>query len=284
MLSESEKLKLKEANLKLLDEFSRVCSNNDIPFFLSSGSCLGAIRHQGMIPWDDDIDVMFFERDAERLASAMKNDLSDGFFYQTCETDPDFNFTNRKLCLNGTTCIRYGAEDRDIHHGIKIDIYPLHDCASNKLVFLWQQCWAMLYFLLLMDRPPLNHGLAVRLVAKAAQGALRKTPLKKIAKKQMDKYVGNDTGFICSFSCGWRNVKEVFPSKVFAPPKYVIFEGRQMPVPNDAHAYLSRFYGDDYMIPPPLCERNSGSHETLFIDFDNSYEIYRGVKYLTRAC
>ena len=117
---------MQSREVQLLDEFARVCRKRGIPFFLAYGTCLGAIRHKGFIPWDDDIDVFVFARDLTRLQEAMLSDLNKGYFYQTNETDHNFNMTITRLRLDGTTALNVENADRDMHQGVYIDIYPLN--------------------------------------------------------------------------------------------------------------------------------------------------------------
>lgn len=93
---------LKRIELAMLDEFVRICDANGIDYFLSGGTCLGAARHKGFIPWDDDIDVGMLREDYDRFAQACKTELSDGFIFQDMNTEPNCGLVFGKIRKKGT--------------------------------------------------------------------------------------------------------------------------------------------------------------------------------------
>ena len=106
----------------MLHELDRVCKKNNLKYALSSGTCLGAVRHGGFIPWDDDIDVYMCWSDAEKLVKC-QSDFETKYFVQNYKTDPQFPSTHYRLCDSSTSCFLEETKGLDVNHGIFIDIY-----------------------------------------------------------------------------------------------------------------------------------------------------------------
>ena len=130
--------KLHECLLLILDEIDRICCENNIPYFLDSGSALGAIRHGGFIPWDDDIDVGMLRENYDRFIQVAKEELSDRFFLQTTETESEYLGFNAKIRLNGTFFPEKVNEGKNIHQGIFVDVFPFDYISDNKNLALFE--------------------------------------------------------------------------------------------------------------------------------------------------
>ena len=121
---------LKDIQKVILDtalEADRICRKNEIPYSLAFGSLLGAVRHGGFIPWDDDMDLIMLRKDYERFIKVCKTDLNPGFFLMTAEAEPDYPFNFAKIVKEGTLFAERGYEYKNIHKGVYVDIFPLDD-------------------------------------------------------------------------------------------------------------------------------------------------------------
>lgn len=116
-------LQLKE--LEGLKEIDRICRKHGIEYMLSWGSAIGAIRHQGFIPWDDDIDVCMKWNDYLKFKEVCKTELDSRYFYQDWESDPYYYSSWAKIRMNDTTSIMRKMKDYPIHGGICLDVFPL---------------------------------------------------------------------------------------------------------------------------------------------------------------
>ena len=115
----TETQKLQKLILYIADEIIRICEKNDIPYNITAGTLLGAVRHKGFIPWDDDFDIAMSREDYERFLKACKKDLDTSvFFLQTADTDRKFAYSMAKVQLLGTEIIEEFSIGVDIHHGI----------------------------------------------------------------------------------------------------------------------------------------------------------------------
>lgn len=126
--------------LDLLAEFDRVCKNNGIKYIASGGTMLGAVRHKGFIPWDDDLDVMMLREDYEKLVTIAKKEFKNPYFFLTTTRGNDFICGYSKLCNSNTTALIKSIEGvgYKYNQGIFIDIFPLDKVCDNNLKFGWQ--------------------------------------------------------------------------------------------------------------------------------------------------
>lgn len=116
--------KLQLTELELMREVDRICRKNNIPYSLDGGTLLGAVRHGGFIPWDDDADIMMSRAAYDKFYQACKLDLdSEHFFLQEFRTDPEYRWGYSKIRKNGTVFLREGQEHVKCHTGVCIDIF-----------------------------------------------------------------------------------------------------------------------------------------------------------------
>ncbi len=116
---------LQLCELQILKDVKRVCDNHRIKYYLSSGTLLGAVRHQGFIPWDDDIDIMMPYDDYRRFLKVAQGELGEQYFVQNSETDDSYAFAYTHIRKNNTAVLRDWDLMNFSHHGVWIDVFPL---------------------------------------------------------------------------------------------------------------------------------------------------------------
>ena len=133
-LTPIEHASLHQALLKLLLEFDRVCRLAGIPYQLGAGTLLGAVRHKGFIPWDDDVDVCLLRPDYERFLNLAGSLLGPEFYLQHKGIEPKYPHLFAKLRLNDTEFITPEYQNLGIHQGIYIDIFPFDEVRPHQLL------------------------------------------------------------------------------------------------------------------------------------------------------
>ncbi len=283
-MSESVKLNrelLRELQLKQLDMlvyFKSFCEKNNLRFFLFGGCLIGAIRHGGFIPWDDDIDVIMPRPDYERLYTLWKEqEASDGRF-RLLRTDEEMFTGNIFTTLTDTnyTLVKSNQTNCDIPHGLVMDIFPLDVCPDSRFARKMQYIWAMLYSLFLAQVVPENHGGLVGLGSRALLGIFRgkktRTKIWRFAQKQMSKYRIDENNCLTELCAGPHWMKLEFPKEIYKDAKTVRFEGIEMPCMSGWEEYLTMVFGDYMQFPPK--EEQKPHHDIDYIDLESPCRTY----------
>lgn len=276
---------IQEKLLTILLYFKEFCEKHDLKFILAGGTCLGAIRHQGFIPWDDDIDVFMLRDDYEKLQGLWEK-FADTNRYSYLRSNDKVNIRHSATEIkdNNTTFINRHSVDLDIHQGLMIDIIPLDGVAQGKIAQFYQIIQGMLYCGFNFQRLPDHKGKFIYYTTKIALAIFKSDSIRykiwKHAEQQLSKFSISKHKRVASFGEGVSIMRQRFPKEWFLEPEYVKFEGYDMPVPADVDAYLKISYGN-YMQLPPEKERIA-RHNTVFIDLDNSYKVYRKIKYFVK--
>lgn len=269
--------------LEILVYFQEFCKENNLHFVLAGGTCLGAVRHKGFIPWDDDVDVFMLRSDYEKLPKiwAEKADTSR---YSCVRSDEKINIHHSATEIkdNNTTFINRHSIDVDMHQGLMIDVIPLDGVPENKLSRLHQMLQSMLYCCFNFQRLPNHKSKLTFYATKLALAVIRSSKLRymiwKTAEKQVVKYGTKNHSLVASFGEGVAIMLQRFPKEWFLKPGFADFEGYRMPVPANVDEYLRISYGDYMKLPPE--EEQVCRHDAVFIDLEHSYLQYRGIKYL----
>ena len=256
------------ALLTLLDEFDRVCGELDIPYVLFAGTMLGAVRHEGFIPWDDDLDVMLLREDYERLLREGERLLDHERFYLQKEFSDHWPMFFSKLRLNGTTCLeKYHPKDPETHQGVYVDIFPCDNAADRR----WGQKVQFYASKIVIAKCLRARGYETRSLSKKLFMALcRLLPMKPFLRVVTGR---KPSSTVHSFLGGAsRFEKNVYPRCFFEERKEAYFEGRTHPVSAHSEELLTQLYGDYMRLPPP--EERVCKEHAILVDLERSYEHY----------
>lgn len=226
--------------LRMLEKLAGICDANDIPWWLSSGTLLGAIRHKGFIPWDDDVDIVMFREDCMRLEKVLLEMEDDEYVFHSNKTDPDYVYVFGKFRKRDG---EYEVMDRRSGYykwrGLSIDIFSI-----EKTSYLAAQLARFFYKTALrVSQNVKNRKWRHRLIAAANWWGYR-------CVFPFFRFIGrlNPNGeYHYTMGIGW--AKSTFYMKDILPLSRASFEGRMMPVPKDADAYLTNVYGDWRQLP-----------------------------------
>lgn len=279
--SQQQIKEMQSKGLEMLLYFKEICENNNLLFYLCGGCCIGAVRNGGFVPWDDDVDV-FMPRQHYNKLIEIWNKQADTSRFSLQLTTKELITKNQfaTICDNDTTFIKSFQADLDINHGLVLDILPIDGCPSGALARKLQKFWALIYSLFIIGLPPENHGKLVKLIGKVFLGLVPKRCRYKtwrFAERQMTKHPISDCELVTELCSGPYYMQFEYPAEAFKEAVYVDFEGHMVPLPKGYDTYLKMAFGD-YMQLPPV-EKRVIHHEMEFVDMNNSYKKYKGIKY-----
>ena len=264
--------RLQLTQLEILKVFDRFCREYDLKYSLYAGSLLGAVRHQGFIPWDDDLDVCMSRADYDRFIALWTEHPMDGYVLQNKENSKYFDQSFTKLRKDHTTFLENEREIGNHHTGIFLDIFPVDRIPKgkwNRAVFKLQ---CMLYQLLTREFIPPKGNFVVKLGSGVILACAPKTLRSKLRSrilKQITKYDGN-SALECIFietmsTIGKPHLAELTDTYVELP-----FEDGTFLCFEKWHDYLTCKFGD-YMQLPPEKDR-TWRHHPIVIDFEHNLE------------
>lgn len=251
--------KLQLAELEMIVEVDRICRKHGIKYSLDGGTLLGAIRHKGFIPWDDDADVVMTRAEYEKFSKACKEDLNtEKFFLQDFSTDPEYRWGYSKMRKNGTVFIRSGQEHGRWNQSVNIDVFVYDNVPDNKLIrpFHLFRCYCI------------RKGLYSEAGKVDAPNAFLRTWYKLVNKiprehwiKAIDKLAArtnkHKTELIRHITYPYRKAcRYGLPRECFDDYIEVDFEGYKFMGFKKYDLYLTTLYGD-YMTLPPVSERKT---------------------------
>lgn len=242
-------LELQDKILEIAVYIDQVCKDNDINYRLMGGSALGAKRHGGFIPWDDDLDIFMTPDEYEKFRNVFNKTGNHKKYYLQEWGATDGMVTISKIRMNDTTYIEESLKDWDIHQGIYVDIFILHTCPNNRIQQMWQCLWAKYVIM---------KGLAIRGYNRRggflgfALKVMSHLPDKmwiKYGLKQVYKYRNRETNYYCNFMGKAVFKNGIYKKEYFEESEYAPFEKVNLKVPVKLHEFLSDRFGD-YMVPP----------------------------------
>ena len=273
---------IQEKMLEILVYFSQFCQENQLKFVLCGGTALGAVRHGGFIPWDDDVDVFMLREDYEKLPElwAKHADTSRYACVRSNET-VNIHHSATEIKDSNTTFINRHSVQSDIHHGLMIDVIPVDGVPASPWRRFMQMVDSMIYCCFNFQRLPDHKGKVTYYATKLALDTVRSPRLRykiwKGAERRIARYGTEKCDLVASFGESTSIMKMRFPTEWFRRPAVMDFEGHPMPVPADVDAYLRISFGDYMQLPPE--EDRVARHSAVFIDLDNSYTKYKGIHY-----
>ncbi|MBP1046355.1 LicD family protein [Enterococcus sp. BWM-S5] len=273
-------LQLKE--LEILIHLRDICLENDLSLFLAGGSMIGAVRNQGFIPWDDDVDCFMLRKDYEKLTNEWDK-LNQNEKYSLCRTNQTENYHHTAMTVkdNTTTFINSHSVDNDINHGISIDIIPIDVVPRGRFSRIKQILAAMTFSVYNAQRVPNNKGgflkVATKLLLVVIPGQRLRYKIWKKAESMMSQWSWDEGDYLVELVTGPKAILRKLEKRWFAKSEMVLFEQEQMPVPIGYKEYLALIFGD-YMTEPPKSEQVP-KHDIVCVDTETSYTAYKGKYY-----
>lgn len=266
----------KNAQMDLLTELDRICKKWDIPYFLVGGTLIGAIRHGGFIPWDDDIDVGMLWEDYDRLREACQKDLDPAYMLHNWDDDPYSPHPFYKLKICGTHYPEGLAANSKMNDAIYIDIFPFDNAPDNKFLRKVQaaQVYILRKILLLRCDFDLSGESKLRKVLygtlKFASRICSVKTWKRTLARVRQRYNKGVTQVVTNMCGAYSYARESKPRAMLTETMPHAFEKGAFSIPKQYDAYLRGCYGDYMQLPPE--DQRIGKHEIVGIDF-GTYQI-----------
>lgn len=247
--------KHKDRLLEILDAVTEICERNHIPYWLDGGTLLGAVRHSGFIPWDDDIDIGVMRYDYVHLFNVLKDQLPKNYFVQTRDTDPAYKYEFMKV-RDTLSSNKMEFENRYSHSGLFIDIFPFDYVPRSNLIKRLHYLTAKINevssvynanYLIGLNERTVSYKILIHVffllckifpqfIFNRINSFLRACVLNK--ENIGDGYVTPSFYF-----------KSIRAHSTYFPLSRVIFQGKEYSAPCKPFEYLRTLYGPDFMIP-----------------------------------
>lgn len=257
---------LKKVELDIFRVFIDVCKRLNLKYYIAGGTLLGAVRHSGFIPWDDDIDIGMPREDYEKFIEYGQNYLPDYYFLQSYKSDKQWLRHFCKIRDSRTTFVESTVKHLNINHGVWIDIFPL-DFINKKKQSFYNKILALnesnIFGCKTISRK-IKVFMSKIITFKFSDKSAFEKREKLLRKVKNGKYL--------AFFSGAYGEKEIFPKEWFDEGTLLDFEGVNVNAPKEYKKYLSQVYGD-YMCYPPK-EKRVPHHYCDIIDLNKSYNDY----------
>ena len=257
---------LQLVELEIMKVFADICARHNLRYAMIGGTMLGAIRHKGFIPWDEDMDVGMPRPDYEKFMSICRSELPEGYDLRTFRQNPDYKRAFSKL-VDKRVVITNDSNVKTTYEYAWLDIFPFDGMPKNRarqLIHFWHMTfWRFLYRascfeeMVNLNRP--GRPLYLRAIIKFLQithfGSRMDTiKLLKKLEKGLAKYPYDASPFMVSFF-GQYMTREIVDKKLLGKGARYPFEGLMLIGPEKYDAFLTQFYGD-YMTPPKDADKN----------------------------
>ena len=258
--------------LSILSIFIKICDAHNLTYYTLGGTLLGAVRHQGFIPWDDDIDIGMPREDYEKLKKIIHNELPLPYVFLSEDT-PGYSKAF-SVIRDTSTKIIMNYSNSELEESLWIDIFPIDGMPENRIKrwiheknYLYRRMMVQLSkFHSIVNQNKSNRPLFETIIIQLANilpvesiisfEKAQSNYLKTIKKYSFkEKFAGNLTGAY--------KLREIVPSDYFGTPVELPFEGLQLKCPQYYKEYLKAIYGDNYMELPPVEQRNSHQYKIV---------------------
>ena len=256
-----------------MDEIKKVCDEENITYYMVCGTLLGAVRHKGFIPWDDDLDIAMPRADFNKFISICEKKLPENLRLIWHTTDMRYWDGFAKVHNTNTVFLEYDYKNRYCETGIYVDIFPLDDAEKYGATVERQKKYSKFCFLMMREKVLPHAGSRFSdAVKRQAGNVIPNQILRKIQENILTK--NNEKGFeyYSSFGSFYSIKKQTIPKSWYGKPVLLSFEGRSYNAPEKYALILERIYGKDYMQLPP--EEKRFCHYPLKVSFSNGTTLY----------
>ncbi|MCL2546599.1 MAG: LicD family protein [Oscillospiraceae bacterium] len=246
-------------------EIDRICVKHDINYILDGGSMLGAVRHSGFIPWDDDLDIAMLREDYDRFVAVCQDELDEKFFLQTNISELEYPTDFAKMKRNNTVYVERDLARYNIHHGVYVDVFPIdnikmrtYKCQGKLLSFIRNARWNKLKF---------PHGTLKKIVVWPLS-LLNIRRINRLAEKVMRFYNKKPTEYTYKV-CHPTKTRPAYKREIYTELIRVDFCGHKLCIPKDYEIFLHEMYGDYMKLPPK--DKQKPAHHIIRCKLEDDY-------------
>ena len=266
--------RLQAIELSILRSVKEICDKHQLTYYLAYGTLLGAVRHEGFIPWDDDVDILMPRPDFERFMYLADHELEKPLILQTKEKDKSFPFGHAQV-QNTQIKIRTATRQNAQVWNAWIDILPLDAMPKNKLHFFTRK-YHILYRRMMCNLADFPDIVNIHKTGRPwYENLIIFIAIKTHPERYLDSYKQYrkfhnylsqypfEKGYYLVDAYSYYKFKSLFKKSIYGKGTVLLFEGEQYRVPEQYEFYLKQIYGD-YMTLPPKNKRNH--HEREFVE------------------
>jgi lipopolysaccharide cholinephosphotransferase len=267
-------LEIQNKILEIVKYFNTFCLENNIEYYLMGGSALGAMRHEGFIPWDDDFDVFMTYKNYIKFIKLCDEKLDIECFYLQKENTIEWPLFFTKLRMNGTTFIEEDSKNRIMHKGFYIDIMCLNNTHKNKIYRYLQYLSARLLTIKSLAERGYRTKNIIKKLSLFIFMPLIKNRIKYILLNIVRSLNNKETLYVGHFFGRASFNKTSFLKEYLGKPRLVEFSGIKLPVPSNVEKYLEIRYGSKYMEMPSEKTKSLYPSHFIYADPNLNYSIY----------
>ena len=244
--------------LKTIDDF---CRENEIKYTLTAGTALGAVRHGGFIPWDDDIDIGMERTEYERFIKLWREKGVQGFYLQGTDDNSYTSLNHSKIRKDNTVLAGKKEVKQKGHHGIWVDIFPFDKVPKKKSIELYISFVAAIRLVYTRNYPLIGNGKVLEYVSRLMLALPKsiKDKIKQFCDRTVTKYkTCKDNYHVVSFSAP-ENIRRYYPEDLFDIYTSIKFENYDFMIVLSYKKMLEVLYGDYMKLPPKenqICSHN----------------------------
>jgi len=262
--------KVQLLELEILDEIDRICSKNKLNYFLIAGSLIGAIRHKGFIPWDDDLDIAMPREDYEKFIEICKRELNNRFFLDASEVSYKYYRLAAKIRINNTLYIQKDLKSYKGHQGIWVDILPLDETNNKKKLKIQAYIKSLLEVAIEYKcKVDISEKSLWKRFISILVSIFPLKFLKIFQQKVMTLDNKKNYNYFVNLASKYSFKKQTFQKKDWMPAKKYFFENKKYNIPNNYDKILRSVYGNYMEIPS---KDKQEIHNPIKIKFEDGEE------------
>lgn len=263
--------------LEMMVDFDQFCRENHLSYYMIGGTMLGAYRHKGFIPWDDDMDIGMLREDYERFLLLAKTKLKEPYVLRHQSVEPSVPYAFAHIENKNTTCIEHRRNKDSYAGGVYLEIFPLDGCSRNTLIQKMQanlvKLEKQMLYALILDKEQKKRSAWKNMVVCLMRRFSSIPQMTRCLDETISHWTRTKSPCVCNLLGHW-GIREHIPVQDFLPAREYEFQGHLFFGPANPKSYLTHLYGPDYMIPPSKEEQKSFLHPMYYMNLSLPYKEY----------